>query len=418
MNIHDLREAQARYEAKIEHIEKSRKKMHSQRISFVNFFNEKKIRSMEIDEFVSGTTLPKERPNFCNTLERQLDGLGKIIGSTAFKFGVYYGQRKSDSVIKYRHTKKFGDNHLQAFENVRNEILSLLEAGKSQDIKKIVSNKLSTMFKGKILSSYYPERYLNVFSDEHLDFFLIQLDIDSKELIKRNPVIKREALLEFKNQDPIMVNWSVDLFGNFLYTEYPGRPPKRKENRNDILADYRTPLFPTNQKAEFIELDLDFLDISKNSNKSNEKKRVKIDYEQENRRLRKLGDRGEKLVFDEEVRFLKGNGRTDLAEKVQRVSLISDSYGYDILSFELDGTPKYIEVKTTTSKIGRTSFYISSNELEVSKSIENYYFYIVFEVKSAFPKIWKVKDMFQPKYRDKMLIEPVNYKVLIKTIEL
>ena len=27
------------------------------------------------------------------------------------------------------------------------------------------------MFKGKILSTYFPERYLNIFSEEHLDHY-------------------------------------------------------------------------------------------------------------------------------------------------------------------------------------------------------------------------------------------------------
>jgi Domain of unknown function (DUF3883) len=40
--------------------------------------------------------------------------------------------------------------------------------------------------------------------------------------------------------------------------------------------------------------------------------------------------------------------RADLAAKARHVSQIEgDGAGYDIESFEIDGTPKFIEVKTT-----------------------------------------------------------------------
>jgi len=80
------------------------------------------------------------------------------------------------------------------------------------------------MFKGKILSTYFPERYLNIFSSNHLSYYLTKFNFAIPALIQSNAVYKRKALIECKNQDPVMANWSVDLFATFLWSKYPGAP--------------------------------------------------------------------------------------------------------------------------------------------------------------------------------------------------
>lgn len=52
-----------------------------------------------------------------------------------------------------------------------------------------------------------------------------------------------------------------------------------------------------------------------------------------------------------------------------------DGLGFDILSFDDEGNPKYIEVKTTKGQVDKP-FYISGSELERSKKEgDNYYLY-------------------------------------------
>ena len=364
MNIHDLREAQIRYESRIEDILESWKELYHLRSSFVRYFNHGRIRTMRINSYVLGLALPKRGFNFCYTLERELEDLGRITGATAFKFGVYYGRTKSEEDYKYRFAQKYGSTYQAAFERVREAILELLGAGKNEDINAIVNNILSPMFKGKILCTYFPDRYLNVFSSDHLDFYLTQLDLDNKDLIYGDPVYKRETLLEFKNQDPVMKKWPVDLFAHFLWSEFPGRPPKGEQgsfDKSDPLDDYRSPEFQPNPLPSFI--DLDILPPNPTRTTANEERRSsggKPDYEKEARKLRKLGDRGEKIALDLERKRLSSLGKEDLAKKVERVSLKSDALGYDILSFETDGTERFIEVKATRSKAGLSAFLLHS----------------------------------------------------------
>ncbi len=224
MENNNLQKARDQFDKRKDEVLKSRKELYQLRSSFVNYFTKSKIENMQIDDYVAGVKLPETGFNFCYGLERQLDGLGRIIGATAFKFGVYYGRIKSDNNCKYRSAKKFGNSYQEAFSNVRYAILKLLNQDNRKDIDEIVNNPLSPMLKGKILSTYFPEKYLNIFSNDHLTYYLSHLNLATDSLIKSDPVYKREELIAFKNKDSVMKNWSVDLFAVFLWSEYPGHP--------------------------------------------------------------------------------------------------------------------------------------------------------------------------------------------------
>lgn len=95
---------------------------------------------------------------------------------------------------------------------------------------------------------------------------------------------------------------------------------------------------------------------------------------------KKLGFEGELLVLEREMKWLRGFDRHDLADKVVHVSEVEgDGAGYDIRSYDLDGNPKYIEIKTTKGA-ALTPFFISPNELAFSNQHpENYFLYRVYE---------------------------------------
>src|SRR5580658_2690147 len=62
--------------------------------------------------------------------------------------------------------------------------------------------------------------------------------------------------------------------------------------------------------------------------------------------LKALGQCGEIFVADCCRRELKEAGRPELAERVSRVSKVSDELGYDITAPRLDGSTRRLEVKT------------------------------------------------------------------------
>lgn len=94
------------------------------------------------------------------------------------------------------------------------------------------------------------------------------------------------------------------------------------------------------------------------------------DYEKEARKYKKLGDRGEYVVYQAEIsRLMTELSITEAKAKklVKWVSRESDSYGYDVQSVNKDKTPRYIEVKATRGKAGSMNFYYTENEYETAK---------------------------------------------------
>ncbi len=93
-----------------------------------------------------------------------------------------------------------------------------------------------------------------------------------------------------------------------------------------------------------------------------------------------LGRAGEEWVIDLEREKLVRSGRNDLADRVSWVAtVVGDGAGYDVGSFQPDGRPMKVEVKTTN--LGRTTpFYITRWEVETSRtSSDEYALFRVFD---------------------------------------
>lgn len=85
-------------------------------------------------------------------------------------------------------------------------------------------------------------------------------------------------------------------------------------------------------------------------------------------RNRSLGKAGEAFVLEFERHRLAQARRPELASKIRWVSAEDgDGAGYDILSFEPDGSERLIEVKTTNGA-ARTPFFLTRNEHEVAEA--------------------------------------------------
>jgi|SRR5581483_894630 len=105
------------------------------------------------------------------------------------------------------------------------------------------------------------------------------------------------------------------------------------------------------------------------------------------RQSKRVGDRGEEFVLLNEREELKNAGRGDLAEKVKLVA--SENRGWDITSYDSNGTIKYIEVKSTSAK-KINSIEITVNEWNQASDptlAKNYYIYLVTETLTEAPQI-------------------------------
>jgi hypothetical protein len=102
------------------------------------------------------------------------------------------------------------------------------------------------------------------------------------------------------------------------------------------------------------------------------KNRGRIDYAAKQARDDALGRAGEKFVAEFERQRLTRAGRPDLAKGVDHIADRNDGLGYDVQSFHPDGSPLYIEVKTT-SMGERASFYLSAPELAFAEQCSHAY---------------------------------------------
>ena len=415
MNIEQLRIEQRKFEGNRQALKKDFKELERLRSKFVMKFNYDKIKNLAIEKYVVGHG---EKDTFCYWLETKLMKLGKIKGGTTAdkKFGVYFSRDHNE----YKTIPKWGINGLEAYEEIKRRITELLDAGRKNDIQTIKNSPISPMFKGKILSTYYPNEYLNIFSEKHLDYFIAELGIEDPKL--KGEIDKRQYLMDYKNKDSIMRNWSSYEFMKFLYDKI-GRPDNKskldvkigeKDTISSELKEYLDDDYEKiqNVKPLFVDYEIQESNAPDENNSKHISGRKKADFEKENRRNKKLGERGEVVVKIAEENYLKSLGREDLAKKIKQVSRCDDSLGYDILSFKKDGREKYIEVKSTKSKTGTANFLISENQIRKSKSMNNFYIYVVFEANKRNPIIWRIKNLFtQPE--NKVKITPISYRVVI-----
>ncbi len=377
--------------------QKEYRKLERLRSKFVKSFPIKSIMNLEFDEYIVGKSSKK---SFCYRIETELKSLGNLKGSTSTKFGVYFGRKGKDTIKKYRFSKKYGTELDAAFEDVKKSIQKLLESGENDNYESIEKNKVAPIFKYKLLGTYFPEKYLNIYSRDHLDYFISKLGINNTS--KSIPQ-KQQNLLNFKHSNSISKDWTNIEFARFLYTKI-GRPPK--EDKDKKLLSLLPPL-------ESVKLTtIKVLAEDRSDSPQSKSTSGKIDHQKKNRLNTILGLRAENLVFNNEVQKVKAFGYSK--ELVNHISLSNDRAGYDIQTLDEYGKRKLIEVKGTRSKLGQIQINITDNELSKSKELDNYFIYVVFEAHTKNPKLWEMPKEFKH-YLDEFTLNPVVYKLNLNT---
>jgi hypothetical protein len=119
---------------------------------------------------------------------------------------------------------------------------------------------------------------------------------------------------------------------------------------------------------------------------------------------RRLGKIAQQIALESEQRRLRAFGHLKPLEGARPV-WNEPARGYDILSSEADGKPRYIEVKAARGTRRAMSFFITANEWRKSRSLPNYYFYLVLNPKSIKPIVLAVEGSRV----SSACLAPVNY---------
>lgn len=389
MNQKEFQQAVKRFDANMKQYKVQFKPAENLRLDFLKRFPLSRIRKMKLDEYVQGKGVQED--NFCYEIEWKLGALGSIVGASAKKFGIYFS-KKSNSYQINRIWKRTTDE--QSMAALRMALVNLIEAGDSEDFDTIRKSAFSPMFTGKILATYFPEKYLSVFSEEHLDYFIHRLELDAQVDYDSDIFDKRNVLVDFKNRNAIMKRWSLHAFAHFLYTEYPKAP-----SEEDVNPDFIDNIEFMN--GDFHSLESDF-----------HPHHGKVDYEKQTKAKVALGERGEYIVMQYELQKLK---RIKSAKRPKQVSVEDDSLGYDIQSYDEHGNKIFIEVKATNSSPKDFHFYFSANELESALDLaKDYHVYIVFNPNSSKPKIFDLGNPFIEE--GKVSLIPIAYKLRLQKI--
>lgn len=160
-------------------------------------------------------------------------------------------------------------------------------------------------------------------------------------------------------------------------TQMPAVVPK-VASFSDVMVDPPKLVHSTNEKIPRLEA-------------GQLKGATKRDYIEREARNSSLGLAGEKFIVEYEQWRLISLGNEKLADKVEHVSQTKgDGLGFDVLSYDVTGRERFIEVKTTS--FGKeTPFFITKNEVGFSKAeAERFHIYRLFDFRND-PRIFSFR---------------------------
>ena len=216
------------------------------------------------------------------------------------------------------------------------------------------------------LSKHFYKRYLEV------EFFLNTIMFKNRTIVENdvlaykffpfmdaNVDVEKEIVRKIKD---VSYDISIDELFGFFISKKAKKEQMMSENELRAFLYYHSisyEMFLKIQKGLMHEYPSDKEIVSNfmNINAFREKSNI-------------IGAYAELKVILDEQEYLKEKGRDDLASRIIWVSrYIGDIFGYDILSFDEAGNPKFIEVKGTLYG-NPYSFELSQNEFNHFKRIE------------------------------------------------
>ncbi|ECQ1583228.1 McrB family protein [Campylobacter jejuni] len=273
------------------------KKLQEMLDGFLNFqevWTLEKVKNMTLEEY---TNIKKDNPNrddFTFWIESKLDNLGSIWGGSAFKFGIYRrndeSQKESSSARLYSQNyawiAKYGNNENEAFNNIKEKIIQIIQASQDNNLKTIEKIDFGDAIKWKIAFHYQDVKNIkivNIFSKNVLD--LISLN-EFKEKLKIYQIHKK--LLENKNLSLVKMieNIAIPLWNKYgmdsqnyidkmknLFSEYLNKKKLDKNTINKYIQVIE------NISKEFLKENLyscDLFSFDQNINKLNKNEEFKL----------------------------------------------------------------------------------------------------------------------------------------------
>lgn len=244
MSINLLKEKANQYTISQEYL-KSKEKG---RLEFIKKFPLEKLSKLTLDEYVLGT----DKESFCYWLEfKKIEdnvivfGIG---GGNASKFGLYKSKDGSYQT-GFADKKKAlsGDELREYFTSIKTAItqaLKYVSENKISEIKKM-NIPFGNMIMQKILSIYYPDKFITIGASTVLIDFAKDINLQNVELTPNNLI---EINYECKNAIDKLIefqNWHYEKVGTFIWENY--RPIDEEKGSDDSLKYW---LYAPGENAE------------------------------------------------------------------------------------------------------------------------------------------------------------------------
>lgn len=127
---------------------------------------------------------------------------------------------------------------------------------------------------------------------------------------------------------------------------------------------------------------------------------------------KKIGDHGELLILAEEKRRLIADGRSDLAELVDHPAVQNKYPGYDIKSFNRDGSERLIEVKS--SRGDSRVWHVTPNEWDAAARYgDRYWLYFVTKVFKRSVHVVSMRNPVLRAERGEIQVQPDGYELRV-----
>lgn len=178
------------------------------RQEFVKKFPPNQLSKMTLDEYALGSG--NRDDSFCKWIEFKTKTLGRISGFSTMH-GVYFNKKKGWVFDRQYKTKE------AAFKAVKEGLVRLIEYANDDEFSKletVAPFETRNMTRGKILSLYFPEKFLPVFKTSHLQSIIAELGISVQT--DSNVALNR-AVMEFVKKHPVLRDWSTHRLMGFFY---------------------------------------------------------------------------------------------------------------------------------------------------------------------------------------------------------
>jgi hypothetical protein len=255
MSIENLKKKASVYSVSQEYLDSKEKG----RLDFIAKFPLGSLLQLKLDEYVLGT----DKESFCYWLEfKKIDDnfiLFGIGGGNSSKFGLY--KSKNGSYQKGYGKSKItlvGSELEDYFSSIKSSILTAIRYVSEDRVSEI--KKMSIPFGNiillKILSIYFPDKFITIGSSGVLLELAKDIDVENIELIKSNIIEINYECKKKLDSTAEFENWSYERLGTFVWNYLDGESKKggRKESvKYYLLGAYWEGFEPEDQTARFVE---------------------------------------------------------------------------------------------------------------------------------------------------------------------